>query len=246
MDPPVLKGEKEKKKGRPAVLTVHGGPHTQYGWAFFHEFQLMAAQGYTVVFSNPRGSRGYGEDFCRVIAGDWGNKDWEDIQAVTAWMKALPGVDPNRMGVMGGSYGGYKTNWVIGHSKEFKAAITDRCVSNWISMVGTADFPMNKDEYFGGTAYGPISKIEPLWKQSPMSAFDRVEAPTLIIHSEGDLRCPIEQGDQVFAALQARGIESRFVRYPANTSHGLSRNGPMDMRQHRLGEILAWWKKHLG
>lgn len=245
MDPPQLKGEKQKKKKRPAVLTIHGGPHTQYGCAFFHEFQLMAAQGYTVVFSNPRGSRGYGEDFCRVIAGDWGNKDWDDIQTVTAWMKTLPGVDPSRMGVMGGSYGGYMTNWVIGHSKDFKAAITDRCVSNWISMVGTADFPMNKNEYFGGTAYGPISKIEPLWKQSPMSAFDKVEAPTLIIHSEGDLRCPIEQGDQVFAALQARGIESRFVRYPANTSHGLSRNGPMDMRQHRLGEILAWWKKHL-
>ncbi len=245
MDPPMLKGDKEKKKGRPAVLTVHGGPHTQYGWAFFHEFQLMAAQGYTVVFSNPRGSRGYGEDFCRVIAGDWGNKDWEDIQTVTAWMKTLPGIDVNRMGVMGGSYGGYMTNWVIGHCQDFKAAITDRCVSSWISMSATADFPMNKDEYFGGTAYGPLSKIEPLWKQSPMSAFDKVVTPTLIIHSEGDLRCPIEQGDQVFAALQARGIESRFVRYPANTSHGLSRNGPMDMRQHRLAEILAWWKKHL-
>lgn len=245
MNPPELKGAKKKSKKGPGVLTIHGGPHTQYGCAFFHEFQLMAAQGWTVVFSNPRGSRGYGEAFCRVISGDWGHKDWDDIQAVTKWMKSLPGVDSSRLGVMGGSYGGYMTNWVIGHCHDFRAAITDRCVSNWISMIGTSDFPMNKDEYFGGTPYGPISKIEPVWKQSPMSAFDKVQTPTLIIHSEGDLRCPIEQGDQVFAALQARGIESRFVRYPANTSHGLSRNGPMDMRQHRLGEILSWWKKHL-
>jgi dipeptidyl aminopeptidase/acylaminoacyl peptidase len=147
------------------------------------------------------------------------------------------------MGVMGGSYGGYMTNWAIGHTNDFKAAITDRCVSNLVSFGGNCDFPMIPDGYWKGAPWGDISV---LWKQSPIAYFDKVTTPTLIIHSEGDLRCNIEQGEQVFAALQQRGIESRFVRYPQSTSHGLSRGGPADLRIHRLNEIVSWWKKHLG
>lgn len=236
---------KSKDKKHPAILQIHGGPHTQYGWAVFHEFQLLAAQGFVVVYSNPRGSKGYGEDWCAAIKGDWGNKDWEDVQAVTKWMKRHPSIDSKRMGVMGGSYGGYMTNWVIGHTNEFAAAITDRCVSNLVSMAGTSDFPMNKNAYFGGCAWGDLEEIRPLWRQSPLAYFENVETPTLVIHSEGDLRCNIEQGEQVFHALQAQGVPSRFVRYPQSTFHGLSRNGPPDLRLHRLGEIVKWMERWL-
>lgn len=228
-----------------AVLEIHGGPHAQYGWAFFHEFQVLCAEGYVVVFSNPRGSKGYGENFCAAIRGNWGGPDWEDIQTVTRWMQSQPYIHPGLMGVMGGSYGGYMTNWVIGHTKEFKAAITDRCVSNLVSMGGNSDFPINRDGYWPGSPVGNLETIKVLWEQSPIAYFDKVETPTLIIHSEGDLRCNVEQAEQVFSALQVRGIESRLVRYPLSTSHGLSRGGPPDLRLHRLGEITAWWGKHL-
>lgn len=234
------------RKKYPAVLEVHGGPHTQYGHMFFHEFQLLAASGYVVVFSNPRGSKGYGEAFCAAIRGDWGHKDWEDVRSVMRWMKRQPYIDAKRMGIMGGSYGGYMTNWAIGHTREFKAAITDRCVSNMVSMAGNSDFPFNKDGYFRGVPWGDLKAIRYLWQQSPIAYFEKVKTPTLIIHSEGDLRCNIEQAEQVFTALQQLGIESRFVRYPRNTFHGMSRSGPPDLRLHRLGEITKWWRRHLG
>lgn len=232
-------------KRYPAILEIHGGPHTQYGWAFFHEFQVLAAEGYVVVYSNPRGSKGYGEDHCAVISGDWGNRDWVDIQTFTHWMQHQPYIHPGQLGVMGGSYGGYMTNWAVGHSDAYKAAITDRCVSNMVSMAGNSDFPFNKNGYFKGIAWGDHQDIKELWAQSPIAYFKKVKTPMLIIHSEGDLRCNIEQSEQVFTALQQEGIESRFVRYPSNTSHGMSRNGPPDLRMHRLNEITAWWRKHL-
>lgn len=232
-------------KRYPAILEIHGGPHAQYGWAFFHEFQVLAASGHVVVYSNPRGSKGYGEEFCKAIRGNWGGPDWEDVQAVVRWMQHQPYIHPGLIGVMGGSYGGYMTNWAVGHSDAFKAAITDRCVSNLVSMGGNSDFPINKDGYWDGSPWGDLDTIATLWKQSPIATFDKVETPMLIIHSEGDLRCNIEQAEQVFSALQVRGIESRFVRYPVTTSHGLSRGGPPDLRLHRLGEIVAWWERHL-
>jgi dipeptidyl aminopeptidase/acylaminoacyl peptidase len=235
----------EEGSGRPAVLQIHGGPHAQYGWAFFHELQCQVAAGYVVVYTNPRGSTGYGEAWTAAIKGDWGRKDWEDIQAAIGWMKEQPFIDSKRMAVMGGSYGGYMTNWAIGHCQDFKCAITDRCVSNMVSMAGNSDFPFNKNGYFRGIAWGDLNEIKPLWEQSPIAYFDKVKTPTLIIHSAGDLRCNIEQGEQVFTALQQEGVESRMVRYPESTSHGMSRMGPPDLRLHRLNEILSWLNKHL-
>lgn len=226
----------------PAVLEIHGGPHTQYGVPFFHEMQLLAANGYAVFFSNPRGSKGYGEAHCAAIEGDWGNKDWMDIRAVAEFMASRPYVDAKRMAVMGGSYGGYMTNWVIGHTRMFAAAITDRCVSNLHSMAGTSDFPLVPDHYWEGNAW---DRPEKLWEQSPLKYFGNVKTPTLVIHSEGDLRCNIEQAEQVFSALQVRGIPSRFIRYPVTTSHGLSRSGPPDLRIHRLEAILDWLNTYL-
>lgn len=225
-----------------AVLEIHGGPHGQYGWTFFHEFQLLAAQGYVVVYSNPRGSKGYGEEFTSAIRGDWGNKDWQDIQTVQHWMQHQPFIHAGQIGVMGGSYGGYMTNWAIGHTNDFRAAITDRCVSNLVSMGGSSDFVQTEDVYWKGVFFGDI---EALWKNSPLAYFKNVKTPTLIIHSEGDLRCNIEQSEQVFSALHHLGVETRFVRYPQSTSHGMSRSGPSDLRIHRLKEITNWWKEHL-
>jgi len=230
----------------PACLNIHGGPHTQYGWAFFHELQVQAANGYVVVYTNPRGSKGYGEAWTSAIRGDWGVRDWEDIQTATRWMKEQPFVNPDKMAVMGGSYGGYMTNWTIGHTDEFACAITDRCVSNMVSMAGNSDFPFNKDGYFKGHPDGDLEAIRELWRQSPLAYFDKVKTPTLVIHSVGDLRCNVEQGEQVFHSLQMRGIPSRFVRYPVSTSHGLSRSGPPDLRLHRLGEYLGWLSRFLG
>lgn len=230
---------------RAAILEVHGGPQMQYGWTFFHEFQVLAAAGYTVVYSNPRGGKGYGESHVAAISGRWGGKDWEDIAAVKDWMKSLPGVDNTRMGIMGGSYGGYMVNWAVGHTHDFKSAITDRCVSNLVSKFGNSDYPYFPDTYWKGAPYGSLEKIADLWRDSPMAYFDQVKTPMLIIHSEGDLRCNIEQSEQVFSSLQEQGILSRFVRYPMNTSHGMSRNGPPDMRIHRLKEILSWWERTL-
>jgi acylaminoacyl-peptidase len=225
------------------VLEIHGGPHGQYGVGFFHEMQLLAAQGYVVVFSNPRGSKGYGEDFCAAIKGTWGRKDWEDMQAVIAWMSGLPDVDASRLGVMGGSYGGYMTNWIVGHTGAFRAAITDRCVSNLVSMFGSSDIAEEPGNYWTGNCWDDAAE---LWDQSPLKHLGNCTTPTLIIHSEGDLRCNVEQAEQVYMALKHLGVPTRLVRYPRSTSHGMSRAGPPDMRLHRLGQILGWWKRWLG
>ena len=231
------------KRGKfPAVLEIHGGPHAMYSVGFFHEFQMLAAAGYAVFYSNPRGSKGYGREHCAAIRGSWGGADWADIQAVTEFMKEHANVDPKRMGVMGGSYGGYMTNWVIGHTRDFAGAITDRCVSNLVSMGGNSDYPQVPDTYWPGNHW---DQIDAIWEQSPIRYLGKCKTPTLIIHSEGDLRCNVEQAEQVYSVLSLRGVPTRFVRYPRETSHGMSRGGPPDMRVHRLKEILAWWEAWL-
>jgi len=224
----------------PAILQVHGGPHGQYGLTFFHEFQCLASAGHSVFFSNPRGSKGYGESFCAAIRGSWGHQDWEDVRAVLEFIRTRENVDAERVGIMGGSYGGYMTNWAIAHDHGLRAAITDRCVSNLLSMQGSTDHYERPDRYWVGA---PWDRPEALWRSSPIAHFKGVRTPTLIIHSEGDLRCNIEQGEQVHAALVVQGVPTRFVRYPASTSHGMSRSGPPDLRLHRLHEILAWWRR---
>ena len=158
-------------------------------------------------------------------------------------MQQQPFIDSKRMGVMGGSYGGYMTNWSIGHCQDFAAAITDRCVSNLVSMVGSSDLPLITGDYWNANSW---DNTEEIWEQSPLKHFGNVKTPTLVIHSEGDLRCNVEQGEQVFAALKLQNVPSRFIRYPTSTSHGMSRYGPPDLRQHRLNEILRWWEEYLG
>ncbi|MFT7463078.1 MAG: dipeptidyl aminopeptidase/acylaminoacyl peptidase [Pseudohongiellaceae bacterium] len=232
-------GASERRK-RPTLLSIHGGPQTQYGWAFFHEFQLMAAAGYAVVFSNPRGSKGYGQALCSGNRHSWGVKDWADVEAVKDWMRDQAFCDSTRMGIMGGSFGGYMTLWAIGHSNDFRAAISDRCVSNMVSMWGSSDVNIWPDSEFPGNTW---DNTKALWDMSPLKHLGKCKTPTLLIHSEGDLRCNVAESEQVHSALALRGVPVRFVRYPKNTSHGMSRGGPLDMRAHRLGQMLAWWKR---
>ncbi|MFN2159568.1 MAG: prolyl oligopeptidase family serine peptidase [Anaerolineales bacterium] len=230
------------RKKYPSILEIHGGPLTQYGYFFMHEFYYLAANGYVVHFSNPRGGRGYGEEHAKAIWGDWGGADYRDLMAWSDYISELPYIDPERMGVTGGSYGGYMTLWIIGHTNRFKAAVTQRCVSNIISMWGSSDFNwVFQQELEAGP---PFDDLEKFWDMSPMKYMGNVKTPTLVIHSENDLRCPIEQGEQAFVALQRIGVDSEMVRFP-DEFHGLSRGGRTDRRIVRLNHILRWFDKYL-
>jgi dipeptidyl aminopeptidase/acylaminoacyl peptidase len=230
-------------KKYPALLYVHGGPHSQYGNVFFHEMQYHAARGYVVVYTNPRGSNGRDEHFGAAIYHDWGNLDYQDVMAAADYMSRLPYVDAKRMAIAGGSYGGYMTNWVVGHTDRFKCAVTDRSICNWLSMNSTSDITMpGNGAWAPGTVWG---NTEQQWNLSPLKYVANVKTPTLIIHSEGDLRCPISQGEEWFAALKWLKVETMFVRYPRETSHGMSRGGPIDLRFDRLTRIGEWLDKHL-
>ncbi len=232
----------DPNKRYPTILMIHGGPHLMYGRVYFHEFQLHAAEGYVIAYTNPRGSMGYGEEFARAIRGDWGNRDFKDLMCIADYLQSLPFVDPERMGVAGGSYGGYMTNWIVGHTDRFRAAITDRSVVNLVSMGGTSDFPQIPNRYWQGNFWDEPQK---LWECSPLAYAGRVRTPLLIVHSEGDLRCPISEADQLFSALKRLGREVLYVRYPQESSHGLSRTGPPDLRRDRLQRYLDWWKRYL-
>jgi dipeptidyl aminopeptidase/acylaminoacyl peptidase len=227
----------------PLILEIHGGPHTQYGNAFFHEFQLLAARGYVVLYTNPRGSKGYGEAFTGAIRGTWGEPELNDLIAGVDYVIDQGYVDSERLGITGGSYGGFMTNWAVGHTDRFKAAVTQRSVTNMISMAGTCDVQLMGDRtYFPSEVWEDPTLY---WKLSPLSYVQNISTPLLILHSEGDLRCPIEQGEQLFIALKRLKRDVEFVRYPGEASHDLSRNGPPDLRLDRLRRIVEWMDKHL-
>ena len=231
------------KKGRkyPLILMIHGGPHGQYGNGFFHEFQFLAARGYGVLYCNPHGSTGRGAAFAKALAGRWGEVDMPDLMAAVDHAIATCGADPDRLGVAGGSYGGYMTNWLIGHTDRFKAAVTMRSISNLLNFWGTSDvFHLGHTPQFGT----PWENLETYAKYSPIMYAANFVTPTLILHQEEDYRCPIEQGEQLFTALKLRGIPTRFVRFPGE-SHGMSRNGKPQHRLQRLDEIVSWYDQYL-
>lgn len=226
----------------PLALEIHGGPRTQYGYLFFHEFHLLAAQGYAVLFSNPRGSQGRGEAFTSAIVNDWGNLDSLDLMAVTDAALARGGLDESRMCVMGGSYGGYMTNWIVGHTDRFRCGVTMRCVSNLVSMAGTSDYGYEDYREFGAHAW---DAPETYWRMSPVAYAAKIRTPLLILHSEGDLRCPIEQAEQLYTFLKGQRKEVELVRFPEE-NHDLSRAGRPDRRLERLRHILRWLGRYLG
>ncbi|MFH1312487.1 MAG: S9 family peptidase [Candidatus Eisenbacteria bacterium] len=232
-----------RKSGKyPSILEIHGGPSVQYGNFFMHEFFYLAAQGYVVYFSNPRGGQGYGEGHSRAIWNNWGTVDYEDLMAWADLVARRRYIDKTRMGVTGGSYGGYMTNWIIGQTDRFAAAVTQRSVSNMISMWGSSDFNWSFEMELGGKP--PWENHENYWRQSPMKHIGNAKTPTLVIHSEQDLRCAIEQGEQVFVALKRLGVDTEMVRFP-DEPHGLSRGGRTDRRVVRLKHIVRWFDRYL-
>lgn len=234
----------EYKNGKkyPTLLEVHGGPRAQYGNSFFHEFQLLCANGFAVVYTNPRGSQGYGEPFTKHIVGAWGDRDFKDLMnAVDFAIKNYSFVDADRLGILGGSYGGYMTSWAIGQTDRFKAAVSMRSVNNVVSMAGTSDFGFEDEKEFKATVW---DNMPHLWKQSPVAYVKNVKTPLLIIHSEGDLRCPIEQADQFYSFLKQMRKEVEFLRFPEE-NHDLSRAGRPDRRLVRLDAIVDWMLRHL-
>lgn len=238
MTPPGAKaGERH-----PALVTIHGGPWTQFGERFMHEFHMLAGRGYVVGYCNPRGGSGYGEDHARAIHDDWGNKDYNDVMAFADLLAARPDVDPARMGVTGGSYGGYLTNWIIGHTDRFKAAVTQRSVSNLLSFWGSSDIGWLFTRPFANKP--PWEDFANLWRQSPIAWIGAATTPTLVIHSEQDMRCDKEQGVQVYWALKTLGVETELVLFPEE-SHGLSRGGRTDRRIARLEHIARWFDRFL-
>jgi dipeptidyl aminopeptidase/acylaminoacyl peptidase len=232
----------ESPANHPMILQIHGGPHAMYGYAMFHEMQLMAAKGYAVLFCNPRGSAGYGEHFTTCTRGQWGESDMPDVIAAVETATGLGWIDPDRLGITGGSYGGYLTNWIIGHDQRFKAAVTQRCVSNFHSFFGTSDIGSTFGKLeFDGVPWHDAAK---LLHHSPISHVSDMKTPLLIIHNELDFRCPIEQAEQMFTALKYLGRDVGFVRIPGE-SHDLSRSGTPSRRLARLHHLIGWFDSHI-
>ncbi len=231
-------------KSYPLVLSIHGGPHSNYGNVLFPEFQMLAGQGYWMVFTNPRGSSGYGHAFTFATRGRWGMEDYQDLmQAVDVVIaRAKGGVDTTRMAVLGGSYGGFMTNWIVGHTNRFRVAQTDRSIFNWYSWYGSSDAQGLTDYEFRGAPWESDSLYRAL---SPMRYAANMRTPMLIVHSEDDKRTPITDGEQLFMALRKRGVPAEFVRYP-RSFHGLSRTGPPWLLVDRLERIRTWFAHWIG
>ena len=232
----------DPNKKYPAILDIHGGPKTAYGKVFYHEMQLWANMGYFVFFTNPRGSDGRDNDFMNIF-GQYGTIDYDDLMKFTdVVLETYPAIDQSRVGVTGGSYGGFMTNWIIGHTDRFACAATQRSISNWISFYGTSDIGMF---FAGDQIHGNIfNKPEKLWEHSPLKYADNIVTPTLFIHSDEDYRCPLEQGLQLYTAIIDKGIDTRFVLFHGE-NHELSRGGKPKHRIRRLEEITAWMEKYL-
>lgn len=233
-------GHREGSGPYPLIVSLHGGPHSAYGEQFSLPFQLWATAGNVVLYLNPRGSTGYGEQFLWATWGRWGDLDYQDVMAGVGYaLETLP-VDAERLGVIGYSYGGFLTNWIITHTDRFAAAISGAGISNWISDYGTSDIPRTKESGFYGAPWQAEAAAR-LWQQSPLKHAAAVSTPTLFLHGENDFRVPIEQGEQMYTALRKQNVAARFVRYP-DASHGGWR--PWQMA-HRYLQQLRWWDQHL-
>ena len=232
----------EPGKKYPTILDIHGGPKTVYGGCYFHEMQLWASRGFAVIFCNPTGGDGGGNEFAD-IRGRYGSQDYRDLMDfVDTALERCDFIDRERLGVTGGSYGGFMTNWIIGHTGRFKCAASQRSISNWISFGNTSDIGHRfaKDQ----TAATAWEGVEKAWEQSPLRYAGRVTTPTLFIHSEEDYRCPLPEGMQMFYALKVHGVPARMCIFKGE-NHELSRSGRPQNRVRRLKEITEWMDKYL-
>ncbi len=224
----------------PLVLWIHGGPFSSYGSTFYLWAQVLAARGYAALYVNPRGSSGSGEAFAQAVDFDWGGKDYEDIMAGVDAAIARGGIDPERMAVTGGSYGGYMTNWIIGHTGRFKAAITLNSVTNLTSSFGTGDI----DSTYAERQYGLPWEAEAVYRErSPLTYAPNITTPTLIIHAENDYRCPIEQGEQLYVWLKKLGrAPVEFIRVP-RSSHTI--NASPRQRLQVREKVFEWIERYV-
>jgi len=226
----------------PAILYIHGGPKTMYGWSFIYEFQYLVSRGFTLIYSNPRGSDGYPEEFAD-IRKHYGERDYMDLmEVIDETLKIYSNIDPEGLGVTGGSYGGYMTNWIITQTDRFKAAVTQRSISDWISMFGTTDI----GHYFVPDQIGCIPWENPdrCLEKSPLRYANRVKTPTLIIHSLEDYRCWVDQAIAFFRALKLNGVKTKLVLFPKE-NHELSRSGKPRHRVENIKHISGWFEEHL-
>ncbi|WAH35160.1 S9 family peptidase [Alicyclobacillus dauci] len=228
----------EDGKKYPVILEIHGGPQLNFGYAMFHEMQWFAAQGYAVVYTNPRGGKSYGQTFVNAVRHHYGEGDAADVvNGLDAALKTYDFLDGSRVAVTGGSYGGFMTNWLVGHTNRFFAAVSQRSISNWISFFGCSDIgPLFVESQLVDSAEGNLAR---LWEMSPLAYVQNVETPILMLHSEQDLRCPIEQAEQFYTWLRRSGKDAELLRIP-NASHGLSRNGKPSLRVKRLQSIFSY------
>ena len=222
----------------PVLLTIHGGPFAQYGWSFFDETQAYVSAGYAVLQCNPRGSSGYGAQHGRVLRGAWGGPDADDVLAFLDAALEDPTLDAARVGVMGGSYGGYLTALLIGRTHRFAAAVVERAFTDPVSFVGSADVGWFLPDQYLGTDQERIAA------QSALAHAAAITTPTLVIHSEADWRTPLEQGARLYVELKRRGVPSELLLFPGE-GHELSRSGRPRHRVARLEHVLRWWARWL-
>lgn len=239
----LLKSAKDSINGKyPLVLCIHGGPNAAFGHVFHHEMQMLSGEGYYVACCNPTGSDGKGDVF-GDISGRWGTIDYEDIIGfVDKLLEVFPEIDESRMAVFGGSYGGYMTNWIIGHTDRFKVAISDRCISNCISKDVTGDNAIRFGEMH--MKANVFENPEYMWDRSPLKYAPFVKTPTLFIHGEADYRCHYSEAMMMYTAIRSYGVESRFALFKGET-HDLCRTGRPRNRIRRLNEVEGWLNKHL-
>jgi dipeptidyl aminopeptidase/acylaminoacyl peptidase len=227
----------------PLVLEVHGGPHGAYGNTFFLEFQVLAAQGIAVAYGNPRGSQSYGAAYSNAILGDWGGIDVADVLRILDGALEQGDFDTARVGVAGGSYGGFMATWLLGHSDRFAAGVSMRAVNDFVSEIGASDLGWFLERELQAPYVADAGRK--LFHGSPMRAANNIAVPLLVEHSERDFRCPIDQGEQLFSLLRRLGrTDTEFVRF-AQTGHELSRSGNPRSRIFRLRAIAHWFVRHL-
>lgn len=232
----------DENKKYPTILSVHGGPKTEFSDIFHHEHQMLASNGYIIIYTNPHGSSGRGVKYSD-IRGFYGQVDYEDLMTFAdEAAKRYPQIDADKMAIYGGSYGGFMTNWTIGHTNRFKAAVSQRSISNWTSFYGVSDIGY----YFGSdqTGANPWGNLEKMWDQSPIKYADKANTPTLFIHADCDYRCPLEQGIQMYNKLKLNGVDTKMVIFHGE-NHELSRSGKPKARIKRLTEIKEWFDKYL-
>ena len=233
----------DPSKKYPAILDIHGGPKIVYGDIIYHEMQLWASSGYFVFFTNPRGSDGKGTEFANIVGERYMNWDYNDVMDFTdKVLEMYPQIDQNKLGVTGGSYGGLMTNWIVGHTDRFKAAVTQRSITNFISKCLTTDIGYYHNLNQMGT--DPWTNHETFWDKSPLKYADKVKTPLLFLHSDQDYRCYMADALQMFTALKMFGVDTRLCLFHGE-SHGLSRGGKPKNRIKRLEEITGWFDKYL-